>query len=109
MASFKTVLIPTKDIAASRDLYRSLLGAEPIVDSEYYVGFDVDGQHIGIVPGATALLPHLHVDDMSAAVLQVTSAGGTVVEEPRQVGGGRSVAVVQDASGAVFGLVNDAA
>lgn len=109
MASFKTVLIPTSDIAASRELYRNLLGTDPSVDESYYVGFDVDGQHIGLNPAGAKVLPHLHVADMAAALQAVTSAGGSVVEDPKDVGGGRQVAVVRDASDAEIGLISDSA
>lgn len=108
MGNFQTVLLPTNDLAASRALYTELLGVQPVADSDYYVGFDVDGQHIGLVPGATAVVPHLHVDDLESAIALITDAGGTVVDQPRAVGGGRRVAVVHDASGAQFGLTHDA-
>lgn len=108
MGNFQTVLLPTNDLAASRDLYIKLLGTQPSADSDYYVGFDVDGQHIGLVPGAQAVVPHLHVADMEAATQLITDAGGTVVDAPKAVGGTRRVAVVRDASGAQFGLIHDA-
>ncbi len=106
MPGFSTVLLPAADIAASRELYRGLLGAEPTADTPYYVGFDVDGQQIGLVPGATVVRPHLHVPDMDAAVRRITAAGGSVVDEPREVGGGRLVAVVRDMAGAEIGLAD---
>lgn len=49
-----TVLYPVKDIAAAEQLYGKLLGVAPSMDKAYYVGFDVDGQHIGHDPTATA-------------------------------------------------------
>lgn len=108
MGNFRTVLLPTTDLAASRELYTRLLGVPPVADSEYYVGFDVDGQQIGLVPGTTAVVPHLHVDDLEEAIQLITDAGGSVVDGPKAVGGGRRVAVIQDASGAQFGLTHDA-
>lgn len=107
MPGFSTVLLPAADLAASRELYRALLGVEPTADTAYYVGFDVDGQHIGLVPGATVVRPHLHVPDMNAAVQRITEAGGSVIDEPREVGGGRLVAVVRDMAGAEIGLIAD--
>lgn len=107
MGNFRTVLLPTNDLAASRELYTQLLGVQPVADADYYVGFEVDGQHIGLVPGSTAVVPNLHVDDMEAAIALITGAGGTVVDEPKPVGGTRRVAVVRDASGAQFGLICD--
>ena len=47
----KTVLHPVSDLAAAKAVYTVLLGVPPQADSSYYVGFDVAGQHIGIVPG----------------------------------------------------------
>lgn len=108
MGNFNIVLLPSNDLAASRALYTELLGTQPVADSDYYVGFEVDGQHIGLVPGAEAVVPHLQVDDLEAAAALITGAGGTVVDGPRSVGNGRRVAVVRDASGAQFGLTHDA-
>lgn len=108
MGNFQTVLLPTNDLAASREFYIKLLGVQPNADSDYYVGFDVDGQQIGLVPGSTTVQPNLHVDDMESSLELVTAAGGAIVDEPREVGGGRRVAVIRDASGAQFGLIHDA-
>ncbi|RNI21693.1 VOC family protein [Flexivirga caeni] len=108
MGNFQTILLPTHDLAASRALYVQLLGVQPSADSDYYVGFDVDGQHIGLVPGSEAVVAYLHVDDLEAAMETITEAGGSVVDEPKAVGGSRRVAVVRDSSGAQFGLTHDA-
>lgn len=59
------------------------------------------------IPGASAVRPHLHVDDLDAAVALVTTAGGSVLEEPKDVGGGLRVAVVRDPAGADIGLLSD--
>lgn len=89
MASGATILMPATDLAASRDLYRDLLGTDATTDEPYYVGFDVDGQHVGMVPGSAAFRPHLHVDHMHKAVRRVLTAGGSVVDDPKAVGGGQ--------------------
>ena len=47
----KTVLDPVSDLAASKAMYTAPLGVELAADRAYYVGFDVEGQHIGLVPG----------------------------------------------------------
>ena len=47
----KTVLHPVSDLAAAKAVYTALLGIPPQHDSSYYVGYDVEGQHIGLVPG----------------------------------------------------------
>ena len=44
----RTVIYPVKDQAQAKTLYGRLLGVvEPDMDEPYYVGFSVEGQHIG--------------------------------------------------------------
>jgi hypothetical protein len=47
----KTVLHPVSDLAAAKAVYVALIGAPPQTDEPYYVGFEAEGQHIGLVPG----------------------------------------------------------
>ncbi|MFJ5265776.1 VOC family protein [Streptomyces sp. NPDC088387] len=107
----KTVLHPVADVAAAKKLYAALLGTDPQTDSEYYVGFDVAGQHIGLVPagaqGLTSQVAYWHVTDIEAKVADVVAAGGTVQSPATEVGGGRRVATVTDLDGNVLGLLQD--
>jgi predicted enzyme related to lactoylglutathione lyase len=108
----KTVLHPVSDVAKAKPVYAALLGAEPTADAEYYVGFDVSGQHIGLVPGGgpqamTSPVAYWHVDDLDAKLAEVTAAGATVKDSPRDVGGGRMVATVTDPDGNVLGILQD--
>jgi len=108
----KTVLHPVTDVAAAKAVYTALLGIEPQADSAYYVGYDVEGQHIGLVPGGgpqamTSPVAYWHVDDIDAKLAEVTAAGATVKEPPRNVGGSRLVATFTDLDGNVLGLVQD--
>jgi predicted enzyme related to lactoylglutathione lyase len=108
----KTVLHPVSDLAAAKPVYTALLGAPPQADAPYYVGYDVAGQHIGLVPGGgpqgmTAPVAYWHVPDIEAKLAEVTAAGATVKDPVRDVGGGRLVATVTDPDGNVLGLLQD--
>ena len=108
----KTVLHPVNDLAAAKAVYTALLGAEPTADAPYYVGYDVAGQHIGLVPGGAEQgmggpVVYWHVADIEAKLAEVTAAGGTVKEAPRDVGGGRLVATFTDPDGNVLGVLQD--
>ena len=90
----KTVLHPVSDVAAAKEVYAALLGMRPQADESYYVGFDAEGQHIGLVPGGgpqgmTSPVAYWHVPDIEAKLAEVTAAGATVRESPHDVGGGR--------------------
>jgi predicted enzyme related to lactoylglutathione lyase len=108
----KTVLHPVSDLAAAKAVYTALLGIEPQADGPYYVGFEVEGQHIGLVPGGgpqgmTSPLAYWHVSDIEAKLAEVTAAGATVKEPAHDVGGGRLVATFTDPDGNVLGLLED--
>ena len=108
----KTLLHPVTDLEAAKSVYTALLGTPPQHDSSYYVGYDVAGQHIGLVPGGgpqnmTSPVAYWHVPDIEARLAEVTAAGGAVKDPARDVGGGRLVATVTDADGNVLGLLQD--
>jgi predicted enzyme related to lactoylglutathione lyase len=108
----QTVLHPVSDLAAAKKVYAALLGAEPTSDSPYYVGFEANGQQIGLVPkgpqAADGPVAYWHVDDIEAKLAEVTAAGGAVHAAPQQVGAGRQVATFTDPDGNVLGLIQDA-
>ncbi|HVC39029.1 MAG TPA: VOC family protein [Candidatus Dormibacteraeota bacterium] len=108
----KTVLHPVSDLATAKAVYTALLGGPPQTDETYYVGFDVEGQHIGLVPGGgpqhmTSPIAFWHVEDIETKLAEVTAAGATVKEPAHDVGGGRLVATITDPDGNVLGLLQD--
>ena len=110
----KTLLHPVSDLGKAKAVYTALLGTEPMADSDYYVGYDVAGQQIGLVPGGgpqgmTTPVAYWHVSDIEAKLAEVTAAGATMNDPVRDVGGGRLVATVTDPDGNVLGLLQDPA
>ena len=108
----KTILHPVTDLETAKPVYAALLGTEPMSDAPYYVGFEAEGQQIGLVPGGaeqgmTGPVAYWHVSDIEAKLAEVTAAGATVKEPARDVGGGRLVATVTDPDGNVLGLLQD--
>jgi len=105
------VLHPVTDLEQSKAVYAALLGVAPSADSAYYVGFDVGGQHIGLVPNGgakdTSPVSYWRVADIEATLTDVTAAGATVIEPAHEVGPGRQVATFSDLDGNVLGLVHD--
>jgi predicted enzyme related to lactoylglutathione lyase len=103
------VLHPVTDLEKAKPVYTALLGVEPTADSSYYVGYDSAGQHIGLVPNSdmTSPVAYWHVADIEAKLAEVTAAGGTVKDAPRDVGNGRLVATFTDPDGNVLGVLQD--
>jgi len=110
----RTLLHPVTDLEKAKPVYTALLGVEPMADSAYYVGYEAEGQQIGLVPpagaqpqGLTSPTAYWHVADIAAKLAEVTAAGAAVKSEPREVAAGRLVATFTDPDGNVLGLIQD--
>jgi predicted enzyme related to lactoylglutathione lyase len=104
-----TLIYPVSDIDGARDLFSRLLGVNPVMDQPYYVGFNLAGQDIGLDPtgwdrGMTGATPFWEVDDIRETVVVLTAAGATIAEDVRDVGGGKLIAILEDADGNMIGL-----
>lgn len=109
-SGMKTILYPVNDLAEAKKLYGALLGVAPVVDEPYYVGYNVDGQDIGLDPnghsrGMTGSLGYWHVDDINTTLAAVLAAGGEQHHAITDVGGGKLIATVKDVDGNLIGLL----
>jgi len=107
----KTVIYPVKDIARAKALFRNLLGVDPYVDQPYYVGFRVGDQDIGLDPNGhkAGVTAYYHVDDIKKSMQLLLDSGAQVLQEVKNVGGGKLIAFVRDAEGNLVGLVESPA
>ena len=108
----KTIMYPVKDLAKAKAVYGMLLGVEPYMDEPYYVGFNVEGQDVGLDPhghsrGMTGPLAYYHVSDIQESLKALQAAGAQLHQDVRNVGGGRLIASVKDADGNSIGLIQD--
>lgn len=110
--SLDVVIVPVRDLVAAKALYTILLGTPPSVDSEWYVGFDVAGRHVGLDPnghasGMTGPVAFWRVADIGAALAALVEGGAVVRRDVSEVGGGRQVATLADVDGNPIGLMQD--
>jgi predicted enzyme related to lactoylglutathione lyase len=102
------IIYPAADLTAAKQFFRELTGADPYVDSPQYVGYKNGDMEIGLIPNRDqrepAALAYWTVSDIAASVKALVAAGGTVVQEPTDVGYGLLVASVKDPNGATVGL-----
>src|SRR5258708_38714990 len=103
----KTIIYPVKDIAQTKALFSKLLGAEPYAESAYYVGFKVGDQEIGLDPNGhkNGMTAYYHVDDIKKTLQELIDSGATIVQEVKDVGGGKLIVTVKDANGNIIGLL----
>lgn len=104
-----TLVYPVKDLDQAKALYSKLLGAEPYVDSPYYVGWKVGDMDIGLDPnghksGLTGPVSYYQVDDIKASLQTLLDAGAQSLQAVKDVGAGMLIASVKDADGNIIGF-----
>ena len=105
----KTVIYPVKDITQATALFRKFLGVEPYADQPYYVGFKINDQDIGLVPNSpeAGMTAFYHVDDIKRSLQILLDAGAAIIQDIKNVGGGRLIASVKDKDGNIIGLIQN--
>jgi predicted enzyme related to lactoylglutathione lyase len=110
----RTVIYVVPDIARGRDWYAGVVGYEPYFDEPFYVGFDVGGFELGVMPeegesraGSGGVVAYWGVEDASAGLRHLLDHGATLRTEAEDVGGGILVATVFDPFGNVFGVIEN--
>jgi predicted enzyme related to lactoylglutathione lyase len=107
----RTALYPAPDLAKAKAWYELVFQRKPYFDEPFYVGFEIGGFELGLVPdaqpgraGAKALWG---VDDIGQELERLRAAGVSVVGEVQEVGGGIKVADLADPFGNLVGLIEN--
>jgi predicted enzyme related to lactoylglutathione lyase len=105
----KIVIYPVKDMTQAKTLFSKFLGVEPYADQPYYVGFKIDDQDIGLVPNnpEAGMTAFYHVDDIKNSLQILVDAGAAIIQDVKNVGGGRLIASVKDKDDNNIGLVQN--
>jgi predicted enzyme related to lactoylglutathione lyase len=85
-------------------------GSEPYFDEPFYVGFNVAGYELGIVPmgdGDGVATTYWGVADADVALARLVEAGAVVRDPVTDVGEGIRVATVREPGGQVLGVIEN--
>lgn len=103
-----------KNLDAAKAWYAKALGIQPYFDQPFYVGFNVHGDELGLVPEATAGekraaagVAYWRVEDARAAYQRLIELGATAREPVQDVGGDILVGTVHDPFGNVLGVIQN--
>jgi|SRR5580704_147759 predicted enzyme related to lactoylglutathione lyase len=103
-----------KDLNAAKAWYAKALGIQPYFDQPFYVGFNVHGYELGLVPETAATekraasgVAYWRVEDASAAYQKLIELGATPREPVQNVGGDIFVGTVHDPFGNVLGVIQN--
>jgi predicted enzyme related to lactoylglutathione lyase len=107
----RTVIYPVGDLNAARHWYTEVLGRAPYFDQPFYVGFNVGGFELGLIPdgqpGASGSQALWGVNDAQATFDRLLTLGAKPLEPVTSVGEGIRVAAVADPFGNRFGIIEN--
>lgn len=107
----RTAAYPTPDLTAGKAWYAKVLEREPYFDEPFYVGFNVGGFELGLIPdgepGTVGVQVMWGVANAAAELKRLIALGGQVHENVHDVGGGILVAAVRDPFGNLFGIIQN--
>jgi len=111
MQGLRTTIYKVPDLAAAKEWYTKVFQVKPYFDEPFYVGFNIKGYELGLMPdeGASAkadnVLSYWGVDQIEAEFNRMVNLGATVHEKPTNVGGEIVVATLYDPWQNVIGLI----
>jgi catechol 2,3-dioxygenase-like lactoylglutathione lyase family enzyme len=108
LLGLRTVIYPANDLDAARAWWTGFLGIDPYFVEPFYVGFQVAGYELGLLPDANVeegAQVYWGVDDVQAAVDEALTAGASPHTEPSDVGGGIMTALVTNPDGGIVGFI----
>jgi len=108
----RTCAYLVSNLEEAKKWYSKVLSIEPYFDEPFYVGFNVNGYELGLVPAetegaakSTGVVTYWGVEDVHTNYKKLLELGATPHEEPTDVGGDIVVAAVKDPWGNVFGII----
>ncbi|HEY5108547.1 MAG TPA: VOC family protein [Acidimicrobiales bacterium] len=110
LLGLRTVIYPAPDLAGATRWWSDFLGFSPYFEKPFYVGFEVAGYELGLLPDgdpADGALTYWGVEDVSAAVAAAVEAGCEVHTPAAEVGEGIVTATVRRSDGTIVGFIRN--
>ena len=114
LQGLRTAIYFVDDVQRATNWYAQVLGFRPYFEEPFYVGFNVGGYELGLMPAADDNRPGLGgvrvywgVPDAAAAMEQLIAAGATEHEAVQDVGEGILIGAVLDPFGNSLGVIQN--
>jgi predicted enzyme related to lactoylglutathione lyase len=110
LQGLRTVIHPVRDLAAATQWWTELLGFGPYFEEPFYVGFEVAGYELGLLPGSEpgdGALVYWGVEDCQAAMDEAVALGARVHTAAAEVGDGIVTGTVTSPDGAIVGFIRN--
>lgn len=107
----RSTFYPVGDLAKGKQWYGKVFGKEPYFDQPFYVGYEIGGFELGLLPDGTpgtgGATVYWGVDDIEAEVARIVALGATLNSAVQDVGDGIKVADLVDPFGNLLGLIQN--
>jgi len=108
----RTAIYRVSNLAEATAWYEDVLGEKPYFNEPFYVGFNVAGYELGLMPDddispekQKSVETYWGVEDIQVSYDRLIELGARPCEPPTDVGGGILVATVFDPWGNLLGII----
>ena len=108
----RTAIYRVSNLAEATAWYEDVLGEKPYFNEPFYVGFNVGGFELGLIPDddispekQKSVETYWGVEDIQVSYDRLVEQGARPSEPPTDVGGGILVATVFDPWGNLLGII----
>lgn len=108
----RTAAYKVGDIDQAKKWYTDVFQVEPYFDEPFYVGFNIGGYELGLLPEENpttekteTVFTYWGVNEITKVYEHFLECGATEHEKPHGVGGPVTVASVKDPWGNIIGLI----
>jgi hypothetical protein len=110
LQGLRTVIHPVADLDAAKAWWTGLLGSGPYFDEPFYVGYEVAGYELGLLPGADpadGAIVYWGVDDVPAAMAAAIEQGAEEHVAAAEVGDGIVTGSVRSPATGIVGFIEN--
>lgn len=106
----RTIIYPATDLAASKAWFTDVLGFGPYFDEPFYVGFNVGGYELGLLPAGDdgsgeGPLTYWGVADIESVYAALLAKGASEHVPVSEVGDGIKTGTVRAPDGNIIGVI----
>ena len=109
MLGLRTTVYKVDNLQQAKAWYAKAFKVKPYFDEPFYVGFDIQGYELGLLPDACvkgdSVLSYWGVEDIHAEFSRLIELGAKEHEKPNNVGGELMVCSVKDPWDNIIGLI----
>ena len=107
LQGLRTTIYAVSDLTKATAWYTQIVGHEPYFNEPFYVGYNIGGYELGLIPDANGNATYWGTPDIDADYARMLALGARSQSAVKDVGEGIRVATVLDPFDNVIGLIEN--